>query len=412
LRRYTVRSFELNTEQFREQEAALRESQEGNVNYQSGWRALDPQLDRRIRECEEFFAEPELAGSQPGRVDVAVDGLVHAGHYHHTAEELLVGAKLAWRNHARCVGRSHWRTLQLLDARGVSCAAELAEACWRHLRASTNAGAVQSMITVGPPAQQGGRQWLILNPQLIRYAGYRRSDGSVTGDPAAVELTDLALYLGWRGEGSAFDVLPLIIATPDEPLQWFDIPDDCVLEVPLRHPDYPWFADLGLRWHALPAVSNMSLEVGGISYPCAPFSGWYVNTEIGARNLSDVDRYDQLPVIARRLGLDMRSDRTLWKDRALVELNRAVLYSFREAGVVMVDHHTVARQFLAHVERERDAGRSCPADWTWINPPLSASATPTFHRYYDQPEVDSRPNFVLRQESPTELAVRSSQAVR
>jgi nitric-oxide synthase, bacterial len=388
----------------------LRESQEGNLDYQTEWRPPDLQLRRRLHECGEFFAQPELGDVAPGRVDEALDGLVAEGHYHHTPEELLVGAKLAWRNHARCVGRSHWRTLRLIDARGVSCAAELAEACWRQLRASTNGGAVQSMITVGPASRPGARPWLILNPQLIRYAGYRRSDGSVTGDPATVELTDLALYLGWRGAGTPFDVLPLIIATPDEPLQWFTVPQDCVLEVPLEHPDYPWFAELGLRWHALPAVSNMSLEVGGVSYPCAPFSGWYVNTEIGARNLGDVDRYDQLPVIARRLGLDMRSDRTLWKDRALVELNRAVLHSFREAGVVMVDHHTVARQFMAHVERERDAGRSCPADWSWINPPLSASTTPTFHRYYDPPEPDRRPNFVLREESPTELAVQYAEA--
>jgi nitric-oxide synthase, bacterial len=101
-------------------------------------------------------------------------------------------------------------------------------------------------------------------------------------------------------------------------------------------------------------------------------------------------------VIAERLGLDMSSDRTLWKDRALVELNRAVLHSFREAGVLIVDHHTVARQFLAHVEREREAGRRCPTDWTWINPPLSSSTTPTFHRYYDPPAFDLRPNFVRR----------------
>ncbi len=390
----------------------MRESQERNIDYQVAWRSLDPHLRRRLRECEEFFAQPELVGLTSGRVEEALNGLLQTGHYRHTAEELLLGAKLAWRNHARCVGRSHWRTLRLIDARDATCAAELAEVCWRHLRASTNAGAVQSMITVGPRPRPGRRPWLILNPQLIRYAGYRRSNGSVTGDPAAVELTDVALRLGWRGAGTPFDILPLIVSTPDEPLQWFDIPADCVLEVPLRHPEYPWFAELGLRWHALPAVSNMSLEIGGVTYPCAPFSGWYVSTEIGARNLSDIDRYDQLPVIARRLGLDMRSDRTLWKDRALVELNRAVLHSFRAAGVVIVDHHTVARQFLAHVERERDAGRSCPADWTWINPPLSASTTPTFHRYYDPPQLDRRPNFVPRRQSVAELAVRYERAQR
>ncbi len=368
--------------------------------------SIDPVLGRRLRECEEFFAAPELGEVDSLRVAEAQGSLLATGWYEQSAHELLVGAKLAWRNHARCVGRSHWRTLKLVDARHVRTAAELAEACLHHLRVSTNGGAVQSMITVGPPPREDGQQWLVLNPQLIRYAGYRKPDGSVVGDPASADLTDLLVHLGWQGQGTAFDVLPLLISTPDEGLRWFDLPRDHVLEVPLRHPDYPWFEELGLRWHALPAVTDMSLDVGGLSYPCAPFSGWYVNTEIGARNLSDVDRYNQLPVIAARLGLDMSSERTLWKDRALVELNRAVLHSYREAGVVMSDHHTVARQFVSHIAREQVAGRTCPTDWSWVNPPLSASTTPTFHRYFDPPDFDRRPNFVRRGDLIGELLAR------
>jgi nitric-oxide synthase len=77
------------------------------------------------------------------------------------------------------------------------------------------------------------------------------------------------------------------------------------LQVPLRHPDHAWFGDRGLRWYALPAVSNMYLRIGGIRYPAAPFSGWYMCTEI-ARDLGDTFRYDQLPVIAAGLGLNTR----------------------------------------------------------------------------------------------------------
>ena len=36
---------------------------------------------------------------------------------------------------------------------------------------------------------------------------------------------------------------------------------------------HEWFADLGLRWHAVPAIDNMCLEIGGICYPAAPFNG-------------------------------------------------------------------------------------------------------------------------------------------
>ncbi|MFI5538653.1 nitric oxide synthase oxygenase, partial [Nocardia sp. NPDC051900] len=37
-----------------------------------------------------------------------------------------------------------------------------------------------------------------------------------------------------------------------------------------------------------------------------------------------------------------------------------------------------------------------PTDWSWINPPISSGLTPTFHRYYDPPDMDIRPNFVRR----------------
>jgi nitric-oxide synthase len=88
-------------------------------------------------------------------------------------------------------------------------------------------------------------------------------------------------------------------------------------------------------------------------------------------------------VVADLLGLDTRHDRSLWRDRALVELNVAVLHSFAEARVTMTDHHTEARRFMSHLEREEREGRICPADWSWIVPPLSGAATPVFHRYYD-----------------------------
>ncbi len=116
-----------------------------------------------------------------------------------------------------------------------------------------------------------------------------------------------------------------------------------------------------------------------------------MGTEIGARNLADVYRYDLVPVVADRLGLDTTGERSLWRDRVLVELNVAVLHSFDAAGVTIADHHTESRRFLTHLEREERAGRRCPADWTWIVPPMSASLTPVFHRYYT--EADLRPNF-------------------
>jgi nitric-oxide synthase len=118
-----------------------------------------------------------------------------------------------------------------------------------------------------------------------------------------------------------------------------------------------------------------------------------MGSEIGARNLSDVDRYNQLPVIARGLGLSTRSSTNLWRDRALVELNVAVLHSFRAAGVRMVDHHSASDQFLTHIDREEKAGRPVAGDWSWLVPPISGSTTRVFHRYYSETQVDGTPSF-------------------
>ena len=74
------------------------------------------------------------------------------------------------------------------------------------------------------------------------------------------------------------------------------VPDDVLFEVRLTHPDLAWFAELGLRWHAVPVISNMRLIIGGVNYPAAPFNSWYVGTEIGTRSLADEAAYG----VARR----------------------------------------------------------------------------------------------------------------
>lgn len=60
---------------------------------------------------------------------------------------------------------------------------------------------------------------------------------------------------------------------------------------------YEWFKDLKLRWYALPAVSNMLLEIGGLEFPACPFNGWYMGTEIGVRDFCDTQRYNVLEVL-------------------------------------------------------------------------------------------------------------------
>jgi nitric-oxide synthase, bacterial len=315
------------------------------------------------------------------------------GSYTHTSEELTFGARLAWRNAARCVGRLYWKSLHVRNRIHLTEAADVASECVEHLRRATRGGAIQSMMTIFAPDRPGAPGPRIHNEQLVRYAGHKQPDAVVRGDPLMVEETERAVRLGWAPPSppGRFDVLPLRVSGPDGRQLLHPVPPDAVLEVDIRHPEYDWFADLGLRWHAVPAISNMPLEIGGVQYAAAPFNGWYLNTEIGARNLADPDRYDLLPVVAERLGLDTRSVRTLWKDRALVELVRAVQWSFDEDCVTITDHHTESERFLRHVDKEERAGRSCPVDWSWIVPPMSGGITSVFHRYYDEPDPDARP---------------------
>jgi nitric-oxide synthase len=350
-----------------------------------------------LAEADDFLRllhaeNPELGPVEPRLAEVHAE-VAATGTYRHTAEELTFGARVAWRNSARCIGRLYWRSLKVRDLRDLRDPKEVADECVEHLKLAANGGKVRPVITVFAPDEPGRSAPRICNEQLIRYAGYLGPDGGVLGDRRNVDLTDKAIGMGWRppARRGPFDVLPLIVEREDAEPSMVELPPDAVLEVRIAHPELPWLAELGLRWHAVPAISNMRLRIGGIDYPAAPFNGWYMGTEIGARNFADADRYDLLPYLAKRMGLDTSSVRTLWKDRVLVELNRAVLHSFSAAGVTITDHHTESDRFLTHVRKEEEAGRSCPADWTWIVPPMSSGITSVFHRYYDKRELV--PNF-------------------
>lgn len=344
-------------------------------------------------EAVDFLTGPDA----PAQVDLNArlaqvrEEIERTGAYRQTYPEISQGTALAWRNHARCIGRLHWRALNVLDHRDATTAGDVFDACVEHLRYATNGGDIRSTISLFAPQRPGGEQVRIWNSQLVRYAGYRMSNGSCIGDPMNVDLTEQILKLGWQGAGGQFDVLPLVIQVPGEDPQVFQLPPEAVLEVPITHDLYPWFADLGLRWHALPAISDMRLELAGLTYTACPFNGWYVGFEIGSRNFADEQRYNLLPLIAERMGLDTRTSKSLWKDRALIELNQAVIHSFTQADVRLVDHHVASRQFCTHQDRETQAGRVTPTDWAWVVPPLSGSVTPTFHRTFENPDL--RPNF-------------------
>ena len=332
---------------------------------------------------EAFALEKKIdSQSHATRVAQVEKEITSTGTWTARFEELEHGARMAWRNNARCIGRLFWPSLKVRDLRHISDPAEVHQALLEHLQTATNDGKIQPLLTVFAPANAEGPAVRIWNHQLLGYAGYEKSDGSILGDPKNLALTRKAQALGWKCAGTRFDLLPLIIQKRGCAPVLFPPPCTQALEVPLTHPTLPWFSELGLKWYAVPILSDMKLRIGGIDFPAAPFNGWYMGTEIGSRDLGDEARYDMLPAIAEKMGINREHD-PLWKDRALVELNAAVIFSYEQAGVRIVDHHRASSEFMEFAAREMKAGRAVSADWSWIVPPMSASATPVFHKIWE-----------------------------
>jgi len=318
--------------------------------------------------------------SHQSRWETVQEEIHQAGTYELTATELTFGVKQAWRNASRCIGRIQWTKLQVFDARHVTSAQGMFEAVCNHIKYATNKGNIRSAVTIFCQRKPGQGDYRIWNGQFISYAGYRNEDGTITGDPANLEITEICHKLGWVGSKGRFEILPLVLQAGDRYPELFPIPPEMILEIPLQHPTFDWFASLGLRWYALPAVSSMSFDCGGLQFTAVPFNGWYMTTEIGTRNLADPHRYNQLEIVAKRMGLDTRTHTSLWKDRSVVELNAAVLYSYQKQNVTIVDHHTASESFMKHLETENRLRGGCPAEWVWIVPPTSGSLTPVFHQ--------------------------------
>uniref|UniRef100_H3C394 Nitric oxide synthase n=1 Tax=Tetraodon nigroviridis TaxID=99883 RepID=H3C394_TETNG len=331
---------------------------------------------------DQYYTSIKRYGSKAhtDRLEEVTKEIEATGTYQLKDTELIYGAKHAWRNAARCVGRIQWSKLQVFDARDCTTAHGMYNYICNHIKYATNKGNLRSAITIFPPRTDGKHDFRVWNSQLIRYAGYKQPDGQILGDPANVEFTEICMQLGWKAPKGRFDVLPLLLQANGNDPELFEIPEDLVLEVPITHPKYEWFKELELKWYALPAVSNMMLEIGGLEFTACPFSGWYMGTEIGVRDFCDTSRYNILEEVANKMGLDTRKTSSLWKDQALVEVNIAVLYSFQSCKVTIVDHHSATESFMKHMENEYRVRGGCPGDWVWIVPPMSGSITPVFHQ--------------------------------
>jgi nitric-oxide synthase len=347
------------------------------------------------------------------RLQAISEEIERTGTYTHTSEELQFGVQWAWRASNRCIGRHMWRSLKVQDCRNTQDHAGVVRALGQHLDMAWQDGAIQSVITVFAPRTPGRPNQAdavrIANHQLLRYAGFKQEDGSILGDPHSVEFTQRMLDKGWEPKSqTAYTPLPWSVWIHDEecaPVDHFAAHPEQFPEVDITHPDYPGIDAMGLRWYAIPLISEMALVIGGITYPCAPFNGWYMGTEIAARNFCDPERYDLLETIGTAMGLDTSSQRTLWKDHALIAINQAVLHSFDRAGFRIGDHHELGAQFERFCKIEDKAGRKLKGDWSWLTPPISGSLSPQFHRDFDN-NVEAHTNFFYQAGPAADVAAR------
>lgn len=348
-------------------------------------------LDKALSFIKQMYQELNYPETQyQERIAEIKQAIAETGTYRHTTEELTYGAKMAWRNSNRCIGRLFWNRLIVHDARDVKTESDFLHSIHQHLEDATNHGKIRPTITIYAQADEEGPK--IFNNQLIRYAGYDN-----IGDPAEKKVTQLAKHLGWQGAGTAFDVLPLIYQLPNEPIKYHDYPSELVKEVPITHSEFPKVADLQLKWYAVPIISSMDLKIGGITYPTVPFNGWYMVNEIAVRNFTDTYRYNLLPQFAEAMGYHNLKNSSFNKDRVLAEINDAVYQSFKNAGVSIVDHLTASKQFEQFERNEEQNERTVTGKWSWLAPPLSPTLTSNYHHGYANETRE--PNFFYKQPS-------------
>jgi len=307
-----------------------------------------------------------------------------------TPAELDFGVKVAWRNHTHCIGKPYWKSLIVRDCRHLQTNYDVFEELITHLDLAFNLGRIRPVASIFPE-REAPRSIRIRNEQLIQYAGFLQSDGMIIGDPAGVELTRVAQALGWSPPtGGPFDILPIIIDTLGGGPSLFELPKKSIHEIVLVHPMYSWFEDLDLKWYAFPSLSRVSLSMADSVYEAAPFSGWYVSSEIAALDLAA--RYEMIPRIAHHLHYSLKADTADdLEHQALVELNTSIVWSFTQAGIRIAQPDDISRLFLRYAARQRKIGYSANVDGNRIVPPM---VSPGLRREFKQfRSVLTQPHF-------------------
>ncbi|KAK1996117.1 nitric oxide synthase [Colletotrichum falcatum] len=343
-----------------------------------------------LQEIQKNSTEGKFISSEcgPETGPVTAVGLV-GGLWTQTFEELEFGLRLAWKHARKCIMRSEYGNLRLCDLRHVRTSKKMAETLIENLRTAYNSGEINPTVFVFPPRDINSRGPMIWNSQLLSFAAYEQSNGEILGDPANLELTNAIIELGWTPPRfrSQWDLLPLVTMAEGEEPVITELPKDAFPLVKIRHPKHLGLETLGLRWVPAPALSRLGFSIGGVQYTATPFIGWFMDAEIGVRNLADSFRYNALPQVAKAIGLvkgdvdDLPDyERLAVLSRAQLELNYATYWSFAQAGVRMSDSLGAAEQFAQFDDEHlMNNGFRLPSDPYWLAPP-QGSIIPIWHR--------------------------------
>lgn len=264
------------------------------------------------------------------------------GNWMQTSKELEFGIRRAWRNARKCIMRSHCEELQLVDLRAVTTSKDMAIELIKGMTAAFDDGNIRPTVFVFPPRAIDERGPMIWNSQVLSFAGYEIEDDSILGDPMNAQLTKDIIELGWKPPEtkSRWDLLPLVTMAFGDAPAVVELPPNLRQLVDIRHPRYSAeFERMDLKWVPFPALTRFGFDIGGVQYTATPFIGWFMDAEIGVRDLADSFRYNVLPEIALALGPEDIKSVSLENFGDLPEYEKlALLVRFSRLLVLPLNH--------------------------------------------------------------------------
>ena len=369
----------------------------------------DLELETRLLSAFSDIAQSTVQSQVTDNEGNTYDGLA-GGSWMQTKSELEYGIRAAWRNSRRCIMRSEHEGLVLSDLRHETTSKGMAHAIVEGILKAINSCRITPTAFVFPARNPGSRGPMIWNQQILAFAGYRQADGSVLGDPASIDITDAMIELGWSPplSKSRWDVLPLVTMAEGEDPYILELPDQLKETINITHPRYQKeFEQLDLQWVKVPVLSRLGFDIGGVQYTASPFLGWFMDAEVGSRDLGDAWRYNVFPAVVRALKLsddpsvdfeDLEGYKQLaalvcrslvWRlsnaltqtqSHAQAELNYAVFHSYSRQRITMSDSLTSSFQYQQFNDvYKSEKGFSLPADFGWLVPP-QGSIIPLWHK--------------------------------